>query len=263
MRPSLLDPLFAAITTLSGVGPRIAKLYRKLLDREHDAARRRSPVSSADRHDRPPGATEAPRRALRHRRDRRGHGRAPPTAATQPAAGALPGLHQRRHRRPRPTFFNAREDYLRRLLPVGARVYVSGTISLYEQMLQMVHPDRVVAEAELGKLPLVEAVYRLTQGSSLNQVGKAADAALARLPELPEWRTRAGSHATVCRRSRRRCAPCIGRPSRPTCCPTDRRGRGSPMTSCWPASSHSRWCEHICAGPPGGRPPAPDSCGHG
>ena len=54
-------------------------------------------------------------------------------------------------------------------------------------MLQMVHPDRVVAEADLAKLPLVEPVYPLTEGLSLNQVRKAADAALARLPDLPEW----------------------------------------------------------------------------
>jgi ATP-dependent DNA helicase RecG len=51
----------------------------------------------------------------------------------------------------------------------------------------MVHPDRVVAEADLAKLPLVEPVYPLTEGLSLNQVRKAADAALTRLPDLPEW----------------------------------------------------------------------------
>jgi len=76
---------------------------------------------------------------------------------------------------------------LQRLLPVGERRYVSGTVALYDHMRQMVHPDRVVAEADLAKLPLVEPVYPLTEGLSLNQVRKAADAALARLPDLPEW----------------------------------------------------------------------------
>jgi ATP-dependent DNA helicase RecG len=51
----------------------------------------------------------------------------------------------------------------------------------------MVHPDRVVDEAGLARLPLVEPVYPLTEGLSLNQVRKAIDGALARLPELPEW----------------------------------------------------------------------------
>src|SRR4029453_14041493 len=40
---------------------------------------------------------------------------------------------------------------------------------------------------ELAKLGLVEPVYPLTEGLSLNQVRKAADAALDRLPDLPEW----------------------------------------------------------------------------
>ena len=44
-------------------------------------------------------------------------------------------------------FFNARADYLEKLLPEGAKRYVSGTAELYDGMLQMVHPDRVVDEA--------------------------------------------------------------------------------------------------------------------
>ena len=33
MRPSLLDPLFAALTTLPGVGPKLDRLFRRLLGR--------------------------------------------------------------------------------------------------------------------------------------------------------------------------------------------------------------------------------------
>src|SRR4029079_3815065 len=39
MRPSLLDPLFAALTTLPGVGPKLEKLYRKLFGGEDTPAR--------------------------------------------------------------------------------------------------------------------------------------------------------------------------------------------------------------------------------
>ena len=81
-------------------------------------------------------------------------------------------------------------------MPVGELRYVSGTTALYDGMLQMVHPDRVVSEAELAKLPLVEPVYPLTEGLSLNQVAPSAmDGALARLPELPEWQDEPGSSA--------------------------------------------------------------------
>ena len=37
MRPSLLDPLFAALTSLPGVGPKLAKLFGRLLDRDEAA----------------------------------------------------------------------------------------------------------------------------------------------------------------------------------------------------------------------------------
>jgi ATP-dependent DNA helicase RecG len=39
MRPSRLDPLFAALTTLPGVGPRLGKLYQRLFEREDTPAR--------------------------------------------------------------------------------------------------------------------------------------------------------------------------------------------------------------------------------
>jgi ATP-dependent DNA helicase RecG len=34
MRPPVLNPLFASLTSLSGVGPKLEKLYARLLDRE-------------------------------------------------------------------------------------------------------------------------------------------------------------------------------------------------------------------------------------
>ena len=68
---------------------------------------------------------------------------------------------------------------------------MSGTAAFYDGMLQMVHPDRVVPESELSKLPLVEPVYPLTEGLGLNVVRKAAEAALARVPLLPEWQDEA------------------------------------------------------------------------
>ena len=39
MRPAILNPLFAALTSLSGVGPKLEKLYARLLGREDEAAR--------------------------------------------------------------------------------------------------------------------------------------------------------------------------------------------------------------------------------
>jgi ATP-dependent DNA helicase RecG len=83
------------------------------------------------------------------------------------------------------------KNYLEKLYPVGERRYVSGMTALYDGTLQMVHPDRVVDEAGLAALPLVEPVYPLTEGLHLGQVRKAVEGALARLPSLPEWQNAA------------------------------------------------------------------------
>ena len=88
-------------------------------------------------------------------------------------------------------YFKARADYLQKLLPVGERRIVSGTVASYDGMLQMVHPDRVVSEAELDRLPLLDPVYPLTEGLSSYQVGRAMDAALSQ-HRCPNGRTRHG-----------------------------------------------------------------------
>jgi ATP-dependent DNA helicase RecG len=187
MRPNLLNPLFAAITTLGGVGPKLEKLYGRLFGREQPARvvdlLFHLPTGTIDRRARPKLRDVVPETVVtvavtvdRHRPPPPRRPRAPYQVYASDETGDLII-----------TFFNARPDYLQKLLPVGERRYVSGTVGLYDHMLQMVHPDRVVAEADLAKLPLVEPVYPLTEGLSLNQVRKAADAALARLPDLPEW----------------------------------------------------------------------------
>ena len=88
------------------------------------------------------------------------------------------------------TYFNARKDYLQKLYPVGEVRYVSGTATLYDGHLQMVHPDRVVDTEGFKHLPLLDPVYPLTEGLHPNQLRKAIDTALERLPTLSEWQDR-------------------------------------------------------------------------
>jgi len=188
MRPNLLNPLFGALTTLSGVGPKLERLYRRLLGRDEEAARIidllfHLPTGAIDRRARPklrdvvPGTVATVAVTVdRHRPSPPHRPRAPYQIYASDDTGDLIL-----------TFFNARRDYLEKLLPVGKVRYVSGTTGLYDGMLQMVHPDRVVDDAGLAQLPLVEPVYPLTEGLSLNQVRKAVDAALPKIPDLPEW----------------------------------------------------------------------------
>jgi ATP-dependent DNA helicase RecG len=191
MRPLRLNPLFAAITTLSGVGPKLERLYRRLLGREEEARLIdllfHLPTGVIDRRARPKLRDVVAGTVVtvavtvdRHRPSPPNRPRVPYQVYASDETGDLIL-----------TFFNARRDYLEKLLPVGERRYVSGATGLYDGMLQIVHPDRVVDEAGLAQLPLVEPVYPLTEGLSLNQVRKAVDAALPRIPDLPEWQDQA------------------------------------------------------------------------
>jgi ATP-dependent DNA helicase RecG len=186
MRPVLLNPLFAALTSLPGIGPRLERLYARLLDRENPRVIDllfHLPSGVIDRRARPKLHDAQPGQVVtvavtvdRHRPAPPNRPRAPYQIYCSDETGTLTL-----------TYFNARRDYLEKLLPVGETRYVSGTAEFYDGMLQMVHPDRVVDEKSFADLPLVEPVYPLTENLSLGHVRRAMDAALARIPALPEW----------------------------------------------------------------------------
>ncbi len=186
MRPSLLDPLFASVSSLPGVGTKLDKAFARLFGREQARVVDllfHLPVAAIDRRARPmlrdvvPGAVATVLVTIdRHRPPPPGRSRAPYQIYAHDETGDLVL-----------TYFNARKDHLARLFPIGARCYVSGTIELYDGMLQMVHPDHVADEASVAKLPSVEPVYGLTEGLPAWQLQRALDAALAKLPLLPEW----------------------------------------------------------------------------
>ena len=85
------------------------------------------------------------------------------------------------------TFFRAKPGYVEKLLPVGAKRYVSGTLQMYDGIPQIVHPDRVIDEEGFAKLSGIDPVYPLTEGLALGSLRRAIAQALLKLPELPEW----------------------------------------------------------------------------
>ena len=217
---------------------------------------RRPAVPSADRRGRPARAAEAARRRARTRWS---------PSRSRSTATAPPPPH-----RPRaPYRIYASDDtgdadpdlsstragtICEKLLPVGELRYVSGTVALYDGMLQMVHPDRVVAEAELAKLPLVEPVYPLTEG--LTPQPGAQGGRRARWTRVPDAAgmagRRPGSRASSSRRSREALRS-VHRPAEPADVAARKPGLVAARlsTSCSPASSRSRWCARIMRRPAG------------
>jgi ATP-dependent DNA helicase RecG len=187
LRPSVLDPLFASATALPGVGAKIAPLLDRLLGEPNRPARvldllfhlpsggvsREMKGSIADApygepvtlavtvaaHRPPPPGRKVPYRVL-----------------VEDETGDVSLI-----------FFNGNRGRLEKLLPLGAKRFVSGKIELWDGMRQMVHPDRILDEQGAADLPAVEAIYGLTEGLSSRMVAKFIGAALERVPSLPEW----------------------------------------------------------------------------
>ena len=186
MRPALLDPLFAPAGALSGIGPKNAKLFDKLLGRPQGArvldVLFHLPHAALDRRARPKVA-DAQRDAIATIEVRVVEHRAPPPRSKAP----FKVLVEDDTGDVELVFFLANPEWIKKRLPVGATRWVSGKLEMWDGHLQMVHPDRVMDAEELAKMPAVEPVYGLTEGLYPRVVAKAAQAALARAPTLPEW----------------------------------------------------------------------------
>jgi ATP-dependent DNA helicase RecG len=188
MRPTILNPLFAPVTTLDAVGPKIAGLMARLLTNADETPRVvdlmfHLPVAVIDRSKRRL-ITEAPEGAiatLKVRVDR--HQPGPPRRSRVPYrvfvhddSGELALV-----------YFHANRSWLERTLPVGKTVHVSGTVEWFNGRAQIVHPDYVVAEADVDELPAFEPIYPMTAGLAKKTLLKAIASGVASLPPLPEW----------------------------------------------------------------------------
>jgi ATP-dependent DNA helicase RecG len=187
MRPALLNPLFAPVTSLAGVGPKQDRLFRYLLGRDETPRLvdllLHLPASVIDRRARPKIRDAVPGTVVtlevtvdRHRPTPGRNARAPHLVYVSDDTGDVVL-----------TYFRAQPGYVEKLLPAGSKRYVSGTLQMYDGMLQITHPDRVVDEAGFAKLSGIDPVYPLTEGLALGSLRRAMVQALQKLPELPEW----------------------------------------------------------------------------
>ncbi len=181
MRPEVLFPLFAPVTTLPGIGPRVGKLVEKVAGEKVIDLCWHLPGGLVDRRfspkvaDAPPGQVVT--LTLRVDRHEKPHNaRSPYRVLCSDDTGFIALV-----------FFSARDDYLRRMLPEGGTRVVSGTVEEFNGGRQMTHPDYIVPVEELRSVQIVEPVYPLTAGLSPKVLTKAIRAALRDLPVLPEW----------------------------------------------------------------------------
>ncbi len=181
MRPEALFTLFKPVTSLKGIGPRLAKLVERTAGPHVVDLCWHLPSAIIDRR------------------------YAPRVAEAEPGVVATMTLTVDRHQKPPNkrlpykvycsddtgtlalVFFHAHEDYLRKTLPEGEIRVVSGKVERFGKEIQITHPDHIGKTDELSRLKAVEPVYPLTTGLTLKVLGKATRAAVDGTPALPEW----------------------------------------------------------------------------
>ena len=179
MRPDVLYPLFAPITSISGIGAKYASNYANLGITKVVDLLWHLPVGIIDRRNKttvaeakngeiatlylevdeiiPPKSRRSPTRVVCHDK-----------------TGSIVLV-----------FFKVFKGFLEKHLPIGAKRIVSGRVDFANYGMQMAHPDYIVADE--SEMPLLETVYPLTAGVSLKMMEKSVKAALEMLKPLPEW----------------------------------------------------------------------------
>lgn len=182
MRPDILNPLFAEVQGMKGIGPALAKpLGRLKLERAKDLLYH-FPASWTYRK----GVTELDVAdvgeniiiALTIMDHRSGSSqRAPTRIFGADTHGNYITL----------TFFGRNGGWARKQLPIGEMRVISGKLERYGDELQMVHPDHI-EHVTSGTMPgLAEPIYPLSDGLTNRRLGQIIGDALLSIPALPEW----------------------------------------------------------------------------
>jgi ATP-dependent DNA helicase RecG len=182
MRPNILFPLFAPISSLKGIGPRMTPLYEKLVGKHIVNLLWHLPSGVIDRSYTPQLKYADRDRIVTLTLDIVEHN--PPRKPKLPYR--IVGTDDS-DQQVVITYFNVKGDYLANLYPTNRKVVVSGFLERYKANWAMNHPDYAVPIERAGEIPRFEPTYPLTEGISGKILRKSIEQALARLPDLPEW----------------------------------------------------------------------------
>ena len=182
-RPEELYPLFREVESLKGIGgstgsalERIGvRLVRDLLLHLPNSFIDRAVVSSVAEVEPPTYATVR----IRVERHLPGHAGRPHRVQVADAGTSFVLV-----------YFGSKTGHLKRLFPVGSTLFVSGRVERFGDEVQMTRPEYVVEERSRSEIPSKEPVYGLTEGITNRSMRRFMGAALAILPDLPEWHDR-------------------------------------------------------------------------
>ncbi len=179
-RPEILFPLFAALDSLPGIGPKLSKALTQVgvaaprdllftlpsgvVDRRPRARLRDGPI---------PGIATVVASIGKHHM---GRGPAPSRVDAHDGTEAFQLV-----------YFRAKKEWLEKSVPEGATRLISGKVEDYEGRLQIVHPDHVLDPEEGANFPDFEPLYPLSGGMTQRVMARSIAAILERAPDLDEW----------------------------------------------------------------------------
>lgn len=181
MRPSILNPLFSSIETLNGIGSRLGVLIKNLCGSKVVDLLWHLPSGFVDRR------CNIPLRLAQNGQLWTGKVKVvehvPPKTRKQPYRVVVEDASEQLVL----IFFKTFGDNLLKQFPVGAEKIISGKVEVFNNSLQMPHPDYIVDAAFPERMPLIETIYPLSAGVTNKMLNKQVIQALQNLPDLPEW----------------------------------------------------------------------------
>jgi ATP-dependent DNA helicase RecG len=84
-------------------------------------------------------------------------------------------------------FFNSREGYIRKILPLNEWVAVSGKINFFRSKYQITNPSYVKKVDQIELLKKISPKYSLTEGLSEKIYSKIIEKVFIMMPKIEEW----------------------------------------------------------------------------
>ena len=181
MRSEIINHLFSSISSLSGVGPKLEKLFNKLIGNKliHFLWHIPYNVIKRNKHE---NISEAKINSLvtlkikiiKH---------IPSRFRRQPyKINCLCGDIQIDI-----VYFNARHPVIKASLPINEERYVSGKLEYFKNNFQITHPSHIIEIDKINDLREIEPIYSLTAGLTHKVFLKNINKVLQNIPNLDEW----------------------------------------------------------------------------
>ena len=84
-------------------------------------------------------------------------------------------------------FFNSREGYIKKILPINTQVIISGKINYYKKKYQITNPDYIVPIEKENYVKKIIPKYSLTEGITEKIYRKLIEQVLSKITDLNEW----------------------------------------------------------------------------